>query len=61
MVEEGDTISIDAEKNEINLHVSEETLAIRKKNWNKPKEELEGVLGKYSKMVTSASKGAVTN
>ena len=61
MVEEGDTISIDADKNEINLHVSEETLAIRKKNWNKPKEELEGVLGKYSKMVTSASKGAVTN
>jgi len=60
MVEEGDTISIDADTNEINLHVSEETLAKRKKNWNKPKEEMEGVLGKYSKMVTSASKGAVT-
>ena len=60
LVEEGDTILIDAEANEINIEVNKDTLEKRKENWSKPKEKAQGVLRKYSKMVGSASQGAVT-
>ena len=60
LVEEGDEIRIDAEKNEVSLEVDEETLEVRKKNWKSPKEESQGVLRKYAKLVGSASSGAVT-
>ena len=60
LVEEGDKIRIDADSNEVNLEVDKETLEARKKKWKSPKEESQGVLRKYSKMVGSASSGAVT-
>ena len=60
LVEEGDEIRIDAEKNEVSLEVDEKTLEDRKRNWKSPKEESQGVLRKYAKMVGSASSGAVT-
>ena len=60
LVQEGDEIRIDAEKNEVSLEVDEKTLEVRKKNWKSPKEESQGVLRKYAKMVGSASSGAVT-
>ena len=60
LVEEGDDIRIDAEKNEVSLEVDEKTLEDRKRNWKSPKEESQGVLRKYAKMVGSASSGAVT-
>ena len=60
LVEEGDEIRIDAEKNEVSLEVDEKTLEDRKWNWKSPKEESQGVLRKYAKMVGSASSGAVT-
>ena len=60
LVQEGDEIRIDAEKNEVSLEVDEKTLEVRKKNWKRPKEESQGVLRKYAKMVGSASSGAVT-
>ena len=60
LVKEGDEIRIDAEKNEVSLEVDEKTLEVRKKNWKSPKEESQGVLRKYAKMVGSASSGAVT-
>ncbi len=60
LVEEGDEIRIDANTNEINLEVDRKTLEARKKKWISPKEESEGVLKKYSRMVGSASSGAVT-
>ena len=60
LVEEGDEIRIDAEKNEVSLEVDEKTLEDRKRNWKSPKEESRGVLRKYAKMVGSASSGAVT-
>ena len=61
LVEKGDQIEIDADKNEINILVDEKELSERKKNW-KPlsKDEEKGVLSKYADSVTSASKGAVT-
>ena len=61
LVEEGDHILIDAEVNEIKLEVSNEILEKRKENWKRPKEDAVGVLRKYSKMVGSASQGAVTD
>ena len=60
LVKEGDEIRIDAEKNEVSLEVDLEILEVRKKNWKNPKEESQGVLRKYAKMVGSASSGAVT-
>ena len=60
LVEEGDEIRIDAEKNEVSLEVDQKTLEVRKRNWKSPKEESQGVLRKYAKMVGSASSGAVT-
>ena len=60
LVEEGDEIRIDAEKNEVTLEVDEKILELRKKNWQSPKGESRGVLRKYAQMVGSASSGAVT-
>jgi len=60
LVEEGDEIKIDAEKNEVTLEVDEKILELRKKNWKSPKGESQGVLRKYAQMVGSASSGAVT-
>ncbi len=62
LVKDGDTISIDAEKNSITLEVSEEELQERKQNWKAPKLKFDrGVLYKYAKTVSSASKGCVTD
>ena len=62
LVEDGDIISIDANENSINLHVSEAELNKRKLNWKKPKLKVNnGSLFKYAKFVSSASKGCVTD
>ena len=61
LVEEGDIILINTKTNELTLKVEEKELIIRKKNWTKPRTKAEGVLRKYSKMVASASKGAITS
>ena len=62
LVENGDKISIDAEKREMTLHVSDKDLAKRKKAWKQPKPRYtHGVLAKYAKLVSSASEGAVTD
>ncbi|MCS7205205.1 MAG: dihydroxy-acid dehydratase [Leptospiraceae bacterium] len=62
LVKNGDLITIDAYKNELTLHVSEEELNQRKKEW-KPKElkYKNGILYKYYKLVGSAEFGAVTD
>jgi dihydroxy-acid dehydratase len=62
LIEEGDSIVIDAKNKSIDLEVSEAELAKRRKNWqviNKVPQR--GVLAKYSRNVSSASKGAVTD
>ena len=62
LVKDGDLITIDAVKNTIQMHVSEEELAERRKLW-KPIESpfKQGVLRKYIKNVSSASLGCVTD
>jgi dihydroxy-acid dehydratase len=62
LVENGDKISIDAEKRVMTLHVSDKDLARRKKAWKQPKPRYtHGVLAKYAKLVSSASEGAITD
>ena len=59
-VQDGDIISIDIDKCQINFKVSEEEMAKRKENWTplEPKVKT-GYLRRYSKMVSSAIQGAV--
>jgi dihydroxy-acid dehydratase len=62
LVEEGDSITIDANKRLIQLNVSAKELARRKKQWKPPKTRYtSGVLAKYVKLVSSASLGAITD
>ncbi|MSR88182.1 MAG: dihydroxy-acid dehydratase [Candidatus Margulisbacteria bacterium] len=62
LLKDGDTITIDAEKREVNVHLSESELASRKLTWKKPEPlYTRGVLAKYAKLVSSASEGAVTD
>ena len=62
IIKNGDKISIDANKNKINLHISEQEISKRKLNWKKPKLKINsGSLFKYANIVSSASKGCVTD
>ncbi len=62
LVQEGDTITIDAPARLLHLHVSDEELEQRRANWQplKPRYTT-GVLAKYAKLVSSSSVGAVTD
>ena len=62
LVNDDDTIEINAVDNTIHLHVSDLELAERKSNWIQPKLKVtNGVLLKYAKLVTDASNGCVTD
>ena len=62
LVEDGDTITVDAERREINLNVGPDELAERRRRWQRPEPyALHGTLAKYAKLVSSASEGAVTD
>ena len=62
LVEEGDSITIDAPVRLLQLNISEEELARRRANWQPPAPRYtKGVLAKYAKLVSSSSIGAVTD
>jgi dihydroxy-acid dehydratase len=62
LVEEGDPITIDAERRLLQLDVAEGELAERRARWRPPPPRYTtGVLAKYAKLVSSASLGAVTD
>jgi dihydroxy-acid dehydratase len=62
LIEDGDTITIDAQQCEINVAVSDAVLAERKANWQRPQPyATKGLLAKYARLVSSASVGAVTD
>ncbi len=62
LVEEGDSITIDAEARLIQLNVSDQELARRRALWQPPAPHYKrGVLAKYARLVSSASLGAVTD
>lgn len=59
LVEDGDIIEIDLNNNALELHVSQEELAMRKEKIERPKRPLSGVLAAYRAGVSGAEKGAV--
>ncbi len=62
LVKEGDSITIDAHQRLLQLNVDEAELAQRHSKWSKPQPKYpRGVLGKYAKLVSSSSLGAVTD
>jgi len=62
IVQDGDTITIDAQSHEVRLHLSDADIAARLAAWNKPAPRYtRGLLAKYAKTVASASEGAVTD
>ena len=62
LVKNNDIITIDAIKNTINIEISEQELQERKNNWQQPELKIKkGILYKYAKQVSSASKGCVTD
>ncbi|MEP6514887.1 dihydroxy-acid dehydratase [Microcoleus vaginatus] len=62
LVEEGDSITIDAQNRLLQLNVSDAELEQRRALWQPPKPRYtKGVLAKYAKLVSSSSVGAVTD
>jgi dihydroxy-acid dehydratase len=62
LIENGDIITIDAEKNSLDVVVNEKTLLQRRMNWRTPKLKFKsGILFKYFHSVSSASEGCVTD
>ena len=62
LIKNNDNIIIDAITNSISLDISEEELTKRKNNWIKPELKFKnGILYKYCKNVSNASKGCVTD
>ncbi|MDG1053307.1 MAG: dihydroxy-acid dehydratase [Flavobacteriaceae bacterium] len=62
LIEDGDIIEINAEKNTLEVHLSDAELKERKANWKAPDLKFSsGVLYKYIKNVSTASEGCVTD
>ena len=62
LVQEGDSITIDIDKNLIQVNVSDAELEKRRQQWQAPAIKYKtGALAKYAKLVSTASRGAVTD
>ena len=62
LIEDGDIVDIDSEAKTISVAVSDDEMAARKARWTAPELEAKsGTLFKYSKLVSSASTGCVTD
>jgi dihydroxy-acid dehydratase len=62
LVKEGDSITIDAHKQLLQLNVSDEEIAERRKGWKQPAAKYtRGVLAKFGRLASTASRGAVTD
>jgi dihydroxy-acid dehydratase len=61
LIRDGDTITIDADRKLLQVHLSEAELSQRRALWQRPPLRVErGVLAKYARLATSASQGATT-
>jgi dihydroxy-acid dehydratase len=62
LVQDGDSITIDAPARLLQINISDQELQQRRANWQPPKPRYTtGVLAKYAKLVSSSSLGAVTD
>ena len=61
LIRDGDIISMDVERRELSVRLSEEEIGSRRDEWRAPAPNYTtGVMAKYAKLVSSASVGAVT-
>ena len=61
LVRDGDAITMDVESRTLDVNISEEEMERRRHEWQPPEpRHTTGVMGKYAKLVSSASRGAVT-
>jgi dihydroxy-acid dehydratase len=61
LVREGDIIAMDVDRRTLNVNISDDEMERRQHEWQPPApRHTTGVMGKYAKLVSSASKGAVT-
>ncbi|MDV2686492.1 dihydroxy-acid dehydratase [Alkalihalophilus lindianensis] len=61
LIKEGDMITINSETQELQVDISPEEFKVRAKEWTAPQQHLKGYLSKYARLVSSASKGAITD
>ena len=62
LIHEGDSVTIDAHKLLVQLNVDDAELARRRAQWKAPAPRYtRGLLAKYTRLVSTASKGAVTD
>ncbi|HVW83074.1 MAG TPA: dihydroxy-acid dehydratase [Bryobacteraceae bacterium] len=62
LVRNGDVVTIDAEKNQLSVEISDDEMAARRKGWTMPPYKAQrGTLAKYIRLVKSASEGCVTD
>lgn len=62
LIQEGDSITIDAHQLVLNVNIDDAEMAARKKAWQAPKARYtRGVLGEFTRLAASASRGAVTD
>jgi dihydroxy-acid dehydratase len=62
LVEEGDSVTIDADQNLLQLNVADDELERRRAAWSPPAPRYRrGILAKFAKLVSSSSLGAVTD
>jgi len=59
IVKEGDTIEIDIPARKLNLKIPDKEIKSRLESWKKPEKKLTGLLARYSRLVSSADRGAV--
>ncbi len=61
-LKDGDIITIDVEKRRLDVKLTDAEIQFRLKNWKAPEPRYKsGVMAKYAKLVSSASRGAVTS
>jgi dihydroxy-acid dehydratase len=62
LIKEGDSVTIDAKKRLLQLNVPPKELAARRKKWKQPRPRYtKGVMAKYMRLVSTSSKGAITD
>ena len=61
LLQTGDLVTVDSETQELTVHVSAEELERRRKEWTAPPLKARGILAKYARVVSCASRGAVTD
>ena len=62
IIEDGDDVTINADTQEVNVHIDQATIDHRLSSWKRPEPRYRnGVLAKYAALVSTASDGATTD